>query len=90
MISHGHIYVNGTKVNIPSYTVSVGDVIEVKESSREIPEVIDSIARSEHRGIPAWVEIDAVNLKGKFLRVPSRDEIQLPAQEQLIVELYSK
>jgi small subunit ribosomal protein S4 len=90
MVSHGHIYVNGKKVNIPSYTVSVGDVIEVRESSREIPEVIDSIARSEHRGIPAWVEVDTANLKGKFLRIPSRDEIQLPVQEQLIVELYSK
>jgi small subunit ribosomal protein S4 len=90
LVSHGHILVNGKKVSLPSYAVKEGDLVEVKESSKNIPEIVDSLSRSEHRGIPAWVEVDGVNLKGKVLRIPSRDEIQLPVQEQLIVELYSK
>lgn len=90
LISHGHFLVNGRKVNIPSYVVKGGDLIEVKESSRDIPEIIDSLSKVEHRGIPGWIEVDSTSFRGKVLRVPSRDEIQLPVQEQLIVELYSK
>jgi small subunit ribosomal protein S4 len=90
LISHGHFLVNGRKVNIPSYVVKGGDLVEVKESSRDIPEIIDSLSKVEHRGIPKWVEVDSASFRGKVLRVPSRDEIQLPVQEQLIVELYSK
>jgi len=90
LISHGHFRVNGKKVNIPSYIVKGGDLVEVKETSRDIPEIIDSLSKVEHRGIPAWVEVDNANFKGKVLHVPSRDEIQLPIQEKLIVELYSK
>lgn len=90
LISHGHIVVNGKKVNLPSYQVREGDSVSVKDSSRDMPEIIDSLSKVEHRGIPAWVEVDSVNHTGKVLRIPSRDEIQLPVQEQLIVELYSK
>jgi small subunit ribosomal protein S4 len=90
LISHGHFRVNGKKVNIPSYLVKGGDLVEVDEASRDIPEIIDSLSKVEHRGIPAWVEVDSANFKGKVLHVPSRDEIQLPIQEKLIVELYSK
>jgi small subunit ribosomal protein S4 len=90
LISHGHILVSGKEVNLPSYTVKEGDLVSIKESSRDIPEVVDSLSKVEHRGIPAWVEVDSVNLSGKVLHIPSRDEIQLPAQEQLIVEFYSK
>ncbi|MEW6570797.1 MAG: 30S ribosomal protein S4 [Nitrospirota bacterium] len=90
LVNHGHILLNGRKVNLPSYTVKAGDVIEVKEGSKNIPEIPDSIAKSEHRGLPPWVEVDTANLKGKVLHIPSREEIQLPVQEQLIVELYSK
>lgn len=90
LVSHGHFLVNGRKVNIPSYHVQVGDVIEVKESSRDIGIIGDSLSKIEQRGIPAWVEIDFQNFKGKVAQIPSREEIQLPAQEQLIVELYSK
>jgi len=90
LISHGHILVNGKKVNIPSYEIKGGDIVEVKESSRGIPEIIDSFSKAEHRGIPAWVEINGENLRGKVLHIPPREEIQLPVQEQLIVELYSK
>ena len=67
-----------------------GDIVEIKESSRSIPEIADSLSKSEHRGIPPWVEVDSANFKGKVINIPSRDEIQLPVQEQLIVELYSK
>jgi small subunit ribosomal protein S4 len=90
LISHGHIVVNGKEINLPSYQVKEGDSVSVKDSSRDMPEIIDSLSKVEHRGIPAWVEVDSVNHTGKVLRIPSRDEIQLPIQEQLIVELYSK
>ena len=90
LIGHGHFRVNGKKVNLPSYTVKGGDLVEVNEASKDIPEIIDSLSKVEHRGIPTWVEVDSANFKGKVLHIPSRDEIQLPVQEQLIVELYSK
>ena len=90
LIGHGHFRVNGKKVNLPSYTVKGGDLVEVNEASKDIPEIIDSLSKVEHRGIPTWVEVDSANFKGKVLHIHSRDEIQLPVQEQLIVELYSK
>jgi small subunit ribosomal protein S4 len=90
LVGHGHIMVNGRRVNIPSYLVKAGDVVEVKESSRKIPSVSDSLQKAQHRGILEWVQVDADNFKGTVDHIPSRDEIPLPAQEQLIVELYSK
>lgn len=90
LVSHGHFLINGKRVNLPSYTVKGGDIVEVEESSKDISEIIDSLSKAEHRGIPRWVEVDSANLRGKVLHIPSRDEIQLPVQEQLIVELYSK
>ena len=90
LISHGHFMVNGKPVNIPSYIVKAGDVVEVRESSRDIQSIQENLAKAGHRGLPTWLEVDAANFKGKVLHVPSREEIQLPVQEQLIVELYSK
>jgi small subunit ribosomal protein S4 len=90
IIKHGHIFVNGKEVNLPSCEIKGGDLVTVKEASRDNPEIVDSLSKSEHRGIPGWVEVDTANLSGKVLHIPSRDEIQLPVQEQLIVELYSK
>jgi len=90
LIGHGHILVNGKKVNLPSYSIKQGDLVEVKETSRNMAEIADSISKSEHRGLPGWVEVDIAHFQGKVLHIPSRDEIQLPVQEQLIVELYSK
>lgn len=92
LVTHGHFLVNGKSVNIPSYSLRPGDTVEVKESSRNIGSIRESIERIEHRGLPNWIEIDPQNLKGKVLHIPSREEIQLPfeVQEQLIVELYSK
>lgn len=89
-VNHGHFLVNGRKVNIPSYMLQVGDIIEIRTSSREIGLIKDSLSKVEQRGIPPWVEVDFQNFKGKVLHKPTREEIQLPAQEQLIVELYSK
>lgn len=90
LVNHGHFLVNGRKVNIPSYSVRVGDLVEVRESSRNLALIGDSLSGIEQKGVPAWIEMDFQNFKGKLLQVPSRDDIQLPAQEQLIVELYSK
>lgn len=90
LVSHGHFLVNGKKVNLPSYAVKGGDTIKLKDSSRDIPEIIDSLSKAKHRGIPSWIELDSENMAGKLLRIPQRDEIQLPVQEQLIVEFYSK
>ncbi len=89
-VTHGHFLVNGKMVSLPSYEVKAGDFVEVKESSRDIPEITDSLSKAEHRGIPPWVEVDSANMRGKVVHIPSREEIQLPVQEQLVVELYSK
>jgi small subunit ribosomal protein S4 len=90
LVCHGHFLVNGMKVNIPSYILQEGDSVEVKETSRDLEIVKDSLSKVEQRGVPSWIEIDSQKFKGKVLKIPAREEIQLPAQEQLIVELYSK
>ncbi len=90
LVRHGHFLVNGRDVNVPSFNVHVGDIVEVKTSSRDLDAIKDSISRIEQRGIPSWLEMDFQNFKGKVLQIPSREDIQLTAQEQLIVELYSK
>lgn len=90
LIRHGHIIVNSREVNLPSFEVKKGTIVEVKQASKEIPEIVDSISKVEYRGIPSWLEVDTVSLKGKVLNIPSPEELQLPVQEQLIVELYSK
>ncbi len=90
LVKHGHFLVNGRRVDIPSYLMRPGDVIEVRESSRELQAITEGLAIAEQRGFPEWVEVDAQNMKASFVRIPTRDEIQLPVQEQLIVELYSK
>ena len=90
LVNHGHFLVNGKKVNIPSIRLNVGDIIELRDASRELAIVNDSIAKVEHRGVPSWLELDTKNYKGKVLQIPAREDIQLTAQEQLIVELYSK
>lgn len=89
-VKHRHFLVNGKITDVPSYLLRPGDVVEVAEKSREIPTINESLSIAEHRGIPNWLEVDLKNYKGKFVRIPTREEIQLPVQEQLIVELYSK
>lgn len=90
LVRHGHFLVNGRTVDIPSYLLKPGDYVEIRESSKQLQIISDSLSMAEHRGFPDWIEMDMQNLKGKFVRIPSKEEIQLPVQEQLIVELYSK
>jgi small subunit ribosomal protein S4 len=93
LVTHGHFLVNGRKASIPSFLLRPGDVVEVKESSRNVPIVPENLAIAEQRGFPEWVEMDPQQMRGKFTRVPTRDEVQLTesgVHEQLIVEFYSK
>jgi len=89
-VLHGHFTVNDKPVTIPSYLLRPGDIVGLKESSKKLTLIEENIAKMEHRGLPSWVEVDTNTLKGKVLQAPERDEIDLPVQEQLIVELYSK
>jgi small subunit ribosomal protein S4 len=90
LVRHGHFRVNGRKVNIPSYLVRTGDVIEVKEGSRKITRITDSIGAVDRRGVPQWLELNKEAFKGTVKGYPSREEFTLPIREQLIIELYSK
>jgi len=90
LIGHGHFTINGRRITIPSYLVRIGDIISPVEGSRELAIIQESAQKAEHRGFPAWVEMDVNNLRGKILHFPTREEVPLPVQEQLIVELYSK
>ncbi len=92
LVKHGHFLINDKNVDIPSYRLKEGDVVNIHSSSKEIPGIQESISRIEHGGLPVpeWIEMDISSLKGKILHIPSRDEIPLEATEQLIVELYSK
>jgi small subunit ribosomal protein S4 len=89
LVLHKHIVVNGQIVNIPSFHVKVGDVIEVRERSKSLELISDSLATNGHKRFP-WLEWDGGNLTGKMVAVPQRDEIPENINEQLIVELYSK
>ena len=88
LVNHGHFQVNGKKVNIPSYTVKAGDVITVKEKSTNSPKFKE--VKEMTITVPAWMTVDVEKLEGKILSVPTRDEIDTPVAEHLIVELYSK
>jgi small subunit ribosomal protein S4 len=90
IVSHGHILVNGNKVNIPSYQISEEEVISIKEKSRKIPVVLQSIEAAKSRSVPEWIEVNYDNFQGKIVRLPKREEIAMPVQEHMIVELYSK
>ncbi|HEY8499241.1 MAG TPA: 30S ribosomal protein S4 [Clostridia bacterium] len=90
LVTHGHFLVNGKRVNIPSYLVKPGDVIEVSEQSKKSPRFKEILEVTGGKVIPKWLEADHENLKGKVLTLPDREDIDLPIQEHLIVELYSK
>ena len=89
-VRHGHIRVDGRKVDIPSFLVRPDQVVEVREKSRKVARINDSIAAVERRGIPNWLELDAENYKGTVNAIPLREDIPPGIEEQLIVELYSK
>ena len=90
LVRHGHIEVNGKKVNIPSYQARKGDVIQVREKSRKNEQIRQAVETASGRGIPEWLELNPEQFSGRVLDVPKREDIRLPIQEQLIVELYSK
>jgi small subunit ribosomal protein S4 len=90
LVRHNHIQVNGKKVNIPSFLVSAGDVITLKEKSRANTVINENIEAVVRRGIPTWLELEKDSYKATVKALPNREELTLPIQEQLIVELYSK
>jgi len=91
LIRHGHILVNGRKVNIPSFIYKTNDVVEVREKSKKNPTILASRDATAHAPTPNWLEVDRENLKGRLAGLPKREElVQIQVNEQLIVELYSK
>jgi len=90
LIRHNHFLVNGKKVNIPSYLVKVGDTIKVKEKSRTVGRISEAVETVARRGVPQWLELDKDSYTGIVKRLPTREELTMPMQEQLVVELYSK
>ncbi len=90
IVRHGHVEVNGRKVNIPSFQVSVGDTIAIRENARKLVVVEAARDYAASNPVPSWLQPDFANLSGKVVALPRRDEVQLPVNEQLIVELYSK
>jgi small subunit ribosomal protein S4 len=89
-VRHGHILINGKRVNIPSYLVRAGDQIEVRDKSRKINRIVDSIGAVDRRGVPQWLQLDKEAFRGRVISSPSREDLTMPIREQLIVELYSK
>jgi small subunit ribosomal protein S4 len=90
IVRHGHVEVNGRKVNIPSFQVSVGDEIKIREGSKKLTVLETSTEFASHQVPPRWLQVDHANLSGKVLALPKREDVNLPVNEQLIVELYSK
>jgi small subunit ribosomal protein S4 len=89
-VRHRHFTVNGTRVSIPSFLIKVGDVIEVHPSSREMQSIKDALDAVVRRGVPQWLELEKETLKGLVKSLPAREDLTMPMQEQLVVELYSK
>ncbi len=90
LVRHNHFMVSGKSVNIPSYLVKVGDEIQVREGSRKVERILDAMESVARRGVPQWLELDKDNYKGILKVLPTREELTMPVQEQLVVELYSK
>jgi len=90
LVRHGHVTVNGRKVTIPSFRVSKGYVVAIKDKSRSNEQIKASVETARARGVPAWLDLSPETFSGTVLELPNREDIKLPIQEQLIVELYSK
>ena len=90
LVRHGHFIVNGRKVDIPSFSVKVGDVIALRPGSHKNAAVVHALEEVKGRGLPEWMSFDAAAMSAKVSSIPTREQINLPVQEQLIVELYSK
>jgi small subunit ribosomal protein S4 len=89
-VRHNHFSVNGKKVNIPSYMIKPGDVVEVRDKSRKVQMIADALDAVVRRGVPPWLELEKDKFKGTVKGLPEREDLTMPIQEQLIVELYSK
>jgi small subunit ribosomal protein S4 len=90
LVRHNHFLVSGKPVNIPSFLVKIGDDIQVREGSRKVERILEAVGTVARRGVPPWLELDKENFKGTVKVLPVRDELTMPVQEQLVVELYSK
>ena len=90
LVRHGHFTVNGRRADIPSFSVRAGDVVAVRVSSAKNPAILYAMEEVKGRGIPEWLQLDGQALSGRLTAAPTRDQLNLPVQEQLIVELYSK
>ena len=90
LVRHGHFTVNGRRADIPSYSIRAGDEVAVRKNSVKNPAIIYAMEEVKGRGIPEWLQLDPENLAGRLTSIPTRDQLNLPVQEQLIVELYSK
>jgi small subunit ribosomal protein S4 len=90
LVRHGHFTVNGKRVNIPSFAVKPGSAVEVAEKSRKVLRISEALETVDRRGVPQWIDLDKKAFKGTVKTVPNREDLTMPIQEQLIVELYSK
>jgi small subunit ribosomal protein S4 len=90
LIRHNHFMVGNRKVNIPSYQVKVGDLVQVRERSRKVGPILEAMETVIRRGIPSWIELDKENFRGTLSALPNREDLTMPIQENLIIELYSK
>jgi small subunit ribosomal protein S4 len=90
LVRHGHFAVNGKRVNIPSYLIEKGDVVEVREKSKTVAKIGGALEAVKRREIPQWLELDATAMKSRIRDLPARDDVTAPMEERLVVELYSK
>jgi len=90
LVRHSHFLVNNKKVDIPSYQVRVGDVVQVKEGSQKVQIIVEAMETVVRRGIPDWIEVEKEKFNGTLKAVPNREDLTMPIQEQLIIEFYSK
>ena len=90
LVAHGHVLVNGERVKIPSYRVDPGDIIEIREKSRDIPFIKENLENIDPRSIPSWLELDKENLRGKVLDIPKDIQLEIPVNIQYIIEFYSR
>jgi small subunit ribosomal protein S4 len=90
LIRHNHFMVGSRKVNIPSYQVKVGDLVQIRERSRKVGCITEAMETVLRRGIPSWIELDKENFRGTLSALPNREDLTMPIQENLIIELYSK
>ncbi len=90
LVNHGHLLVNGRKTDIPAFTVKVGDVVEIRQRSRDLLPIQAALQAVDGRGVPSWLELDRDAFKGIVQSLPTKEEIPLPVNEQMVVELYSR